>query len=224
MLRACILETSVIQKNSTHSQSTDDIEEGFPKDLNANAVILDVPKPWLALESALNTMDQSQKCRICTFSPCIEQVQNTVVFAYQNWGSRVREMSTVEFGVKDHNVKNKTVPHADLGLTMEQSRDILKLKEGDGVAVSPSGVIFTEEVVVNVGGDQKKAKIEGDSQQSMDTSVLENNDTKKMHSSLKFNTLVTAQKCYGHTGYLTFFSIVPEQVLPKNYESLPKSR
>jgi len=197
-------------KNSTLDQCTENIEEGFPAGLNANAVILDVPKPWLALESAMTTMDQTQNCRICTFSPCIEQVQNTVVFAYQKWGDRVREMSTIEFGVKDHNVKTKTAPFADLGLTVEQNREIVKLREGEFCNATPSGALSTTEVTVAVPPNQKRSR----SNVMSDGSREEVTEIKKLETELKYNTLVTAQKCYGHTGYLTFFSIVPERVLP----------
>ena len=140
------------------------IENGFPKNTNANAVILDVPKPWLALKSAYNSMDKTKTCRFCTFSPCIEQVQKAVYFAYQHFKSLVREMKTVEFNVKSANVRRMDLKYADLGFDDSQKENFF----GDG--------------------DENKKYGE---------------DYVHLYSQ-------TGQKVYGHTGYLTFFSVIPD--------------
>lgn len=59
--------------------------------INASAVFLDLPSPWLAVPLLEGHLDRTQQARICCFSPCIEQVIKTVQ-ALQKSGFRNIEM------------------------------------------------------------------------------------------------------------------------------------
>jgi len=52
-------------------------KDGFGDDMVAklDAVFLDMPQPWLALETSKRALRIDRMCRFCSFSPCIEQVQ-----------------------------------------------------------------------------------------------------------------------------------------------------
>ncbi|KAJ3632109.1 hypothetical protein Zmor_022090 [Zophobas morio] len=59
-------------------QHRDVVAEGFGQDLleKADAVFLDLPTPWLAIEHVIGVFRKSGG-RFCGFSPCVEQVQKT---------------------------------------------------------------------------------------------------------------------------------------------------
>jgi len=256
-----------VNKNSSQStEILDAPEAGFPENTEANAVILDVPKPELALEGAYNTMKKTEKMRFCSFSPCIEQVQKTVYAAYQLWGDRVREMSSIEFGMKNHNIKNMKSKMADLGLDEAQKDSLLGLDDSIGVQHRPTGYLETYEVILDerkesyrkgepkFTGKKSKPSENGESVESStklaameaarqkneenkgktdengekwkkNLRVLENGDeihmrAKKMKLTTIESSYTTAvctppTRVYGHTGYLTFFSLIPETALPE---------
>jgi len=55
----------------------DACKDGFGDDMvsKLDAVFLDLPQPWQALEAAKRALKTDRLCRFCSFSPCIEQVQ-----------------------------------------------------------------------------------------------------------------------------------------------------
>lgn len=91
----------------------DVVENGFGEELNnsADAVFLDLPHPWLAVESAVKAI-KSNGGRFCSFSPCIEQVQRTcenlrkVGFV---------DINTVECLQKEFSVGYRNLPVAEFG-------------------------------------------------------------------------------------------------------------
>lgn len=57
--------------------------EGLGVEGVADAVFLDLPKPWEALPHALSAV-RITGGRICSFSPCIEQVSQGLIFFMEN--------------------------------------------------------------------------------------------------------------------------------------------
>ncbi|KAL8951184.1 MAG: hypothetical protein Q9222_002814 [Ikaeria aurantiellina] len=98
-------------------------EDGFsvhtasPPSINASAVFLDLPAPWLALRhlnrGPLSPLDQSRSVQLCTFSPCIEQVQRTVA-ALRSLGWLEIEM--VEIAARRLEVRRERVGLQEEGL------------------------------------------------------------------------------------------------------------
>lgn len=95
--------------------------EGFGDNLQhkADAVFLDLPHPWLAIEHAVKTLKKSGG-KLCSFSPCIEQVQQTC-FTLETAG--FVDIKTYESLQRELTVSYKNVPHLNL--------DCLKRKVGN---------------------------------------------------------------------------------------------
>ncbi|KAF9438657.1 tRNA (adenine-N(1)-)-methyltransferase catalytic subunit trm61 [Entomortierella beljakovae] len=65
-------------KNYITLQCRDVCKEGFGLENKVDAVFLDLPAPWEAVVSAKKAFKQNKIGKICTFSPCIEQISKTV--------------------------------------------------------------------------------------------------------------------------------------------------
>uniref|UniRef100_S4P6V9 tRNA (adenine(58)-N(1))-methyltransferase catalytic subunit TRMT61A n=2 Tax=Pararge aegeria TaxID=116150 RepID=S4P6V9_9NEOP len=90
----------------------DVLAEGFGDDLKekADAVFLDLPKPWTGVPHAVAAI-KNDGGRFCSFSPCIEQVQRTCLTLEQQG---FQDISTMEVLQSEIKVSRKTVPVRDL--------------------------------------------------------------------------------------------------------------
>jgi tRNA (adenine57-N1/adenine58-N1)-methyltransferase len=89
--------------------------------LQANAVFLDLPAPWLALphlsrSSSTSPLNPKTTTHICTFSPCIEQVQRTV--------EKLRELGWVEIHMFEVSHKRVDVRRELISLDYEGLRGV----------------------------------------------------------------------------------------------------
>ncbi|KAK0074641.1 hypothetical protein PV325_008084 [Microctonus aethiopoides] len=104
--------------------------EGFGDELQhkADAVFLDLPHPWLAIEHAVKTLKKSGG-KLCSFSPCIEQVQQTC-FTLETAG--FVDIRTYECLQRELTVSYKNVPHLNLDcLKRKHSSDEVLPKKSD---------------------------------------------------------------------------------------------
>ncbi|XP_031136268.1 tRNA (adenine(58)-N(1))-methyltransferase catalytic subunit TRMT61A isoform X1 [Sander lucioperca] len=92
-------------------RNQDVCKDGFGVTGVADAVFLDIPSPWEAVRHAKAAM-KKQGGRVCSFSPCIEQVQRTCE-ALVDQG--FEEISTVEILLRIHDVRTVSLPLPDFG-------------------------------------------------------------------------------------------------------------
>ena len=110
--------------------------------VKASAIFLDLPAPWLALKHLTREMpdsplDQSAAVHLCTFSPCIEQIQKTITTMRQyGW----LEIEMVEIAAKRIEVRRERVGLQEEGLrgvndspaTVDEA--LTRLREVEGVS------------------------------------------------------------------------------------------
>lgn len=92
-------------------RNQDVCRDGFGVSGVADAVFLDIPSPWEAVQHAKAAMKR-QGGRLCSFSPCIEQVQRTCeALADQGF----EEINTLEILLRVHDVRTVSLPLPDFG-------------------------------------------------------------------------------------------------------------
>ncbi|RAL12767.1 tRNA 1-methyladenosine methyltransferase subunit GCD14 [Aspergillus homomorphus CBS 101889] len=102
----------------------------------ANAVFLDLPAPWLALRhlvrhppsGAESPLDPTSPVYLCTFSPCLEQVQRTV--------SVLRQLSWLDISMVEVNNHRIDVKREKVGLEFEKVRGAVVFPKSVEEAVS----------------------------------------------------------------------------------------
>jgi tRNA (adenine57-N1/adenine58-N1)-methyltransferase catalytic subunit len=105
---------------------------GTVPDGAADAVLLDVPNPWKAIENANRVLKPSG--RICTYSPCIEQVQKTYK-VLQDFG--FRSIKTIEVRLRNFCVKTDEV--AVPGFQATESKKIEDSSASTAIPSAPLG-------------------------------------------------------------------------------------
>ncbi|XP_061115658.1 tRNA (adenine(58)-N(1))-methyltransferase catalytic subunit TRMT61A [Conger conger] len=107
-------------------------KEGFGVSGVADAVFLDIPSPWEAIGHAKAAMKR-RGGRVCSFSPCIEQVQRTcAALAEQDFG----EICTLEVLLRVFDVRAITLALPDLGQEDPLQADLETPSEGGAPATT----------------------------------------------------------------------------------------
>ncbi|PWN41559.1 GCD14-domain-containing protein [Ceraceosorus guamensis] len=102
-------------------------KDGFGLTGVADAIFLDLPAPWEALESAAQTLRLDRLGRICTFSPCIEQVLKTAEgLRAGGW----TDIETFETSVRIHDSLSTPLvaPMLDVSQAVERINRQLRVK------------------------------------------------------------------------------------------------
>ncbi|XP_018016330.1 tRNA (adenine(58)-N(1))-methyltransferase catalytic subunit TRMT61A [Hyalella azteca] len=180
---------------------------GWPVTEVADAVFLDLPRPWLALPHAVNAVKLNGG-RICSFSPCIEQVSRTCELM-RSLG--LQNVTTLEVLTRELQVLHSDMPVIDITPDDRPNLKELEMSAGESDAKRP----------------KLSADIESSQEGSEDCNVTESEKsdlsaialTKEVPSPIfngegrtKSKSILSAYPKLtqaGHTGYLTFCIVPP---------------
>lgn len=152
--------------------------DGFDVNAAVDAVFLDLPSPWNAISFAEKAIKIGGG-RICSFSPCIEQVQKTCAVLQKNGFKNIK---TMECLLRTYDVRTIHLPKMDIEETaLESSYQAVSCSTG-------STQDFTSGKL-----NKKSGSVNGN---------------QKLESEC-FLACVSPMQTVGHTGLLTFASLPP---------------
>ncbi|KAI9302600.1 tRNA methyltransferase complex GCD14 subunit-domain-containing protein [Cunninghamella echinulata] len=161
-------------------------KDGFGMKDTVNAVFLDLPAPWEAIASAKEAFKQHRTGKICTFSPCIEQVARSVIALNENG---FVDITMFECLFREHD----TQPVYKISF----QEAIRQAKEKKMIANNNNN-----NTNIDQGEQQKDNSVGGKRKLDSDDSVEE-----VIEKILVSRTRVEAR---GHTSYLTFATFLPD--------------
>lgn len=160
--------------------------EGFPESLagSVDGVFLDLPQPWLAIPSVVRSLRSDGL--VCSFSPCIEQVQRTCEVLAKE---RFADIRTFEVLVRSYEVR-----HENLSTGFDFSEQTLPK---DAAKSPPHKRQRAGE------GDDSKERAEDD---AVDRRNGASNPNPKSQPRQSRGPVIARPypETKGHTGYLTF--------------------
>lgn len=169
--------------------------DGFPEEYigKADAVFLDLPMPWLVIGSAAACLRPDGM--VCSFSPCIEQVQRTCDALNSNG---FKDIQTMEILLREHQiVKEGLLSTIDLMYIQQGRRAKAATKNAEGPPEKKKVKLSEDADNHSNANGTNSEKQEGHA-----TGKEEANNKKKKPEKELMSKPVFAAK--GHTGYLTF--------------------
>lgn len=178
--------------------------EGLGVEGVADAVFLDLPKPWEALPHAVSAI-KTDGGRICSFSPCIEQVCR----ACETMSALgLREITTMECLAREFQVKYINLPvipdSKDVDLEADKKTEKFKKIKLDNEVTDNAEMSAELSTTDEMLGEETS----NENHEAKSTVSARPNLSKK-YKEVKFLSGITNLKMPGHTGYLTFATVPP---------------
>ncbi|KAJ3105799.1 tRNA (adenine(58)-N(1))-methyltransferase catalytic subunit trmt61a [Phlyctochytrium bullatum] len=199
--------------------------EGFGLEDIADAVFLDLPSPWEAVGAAKKALKRGKVGKLCSFSPCIEQVQKTVdtLIEHGFFDVSMFEVLTRPFDIKRHYFAPLVKP------AHKKLRENLAKKAGkkasDETAQGDEDEMVQDEPEEETGKastsgkrksdddgpkDTKRPKTESTDANGEDEGGDQESPEKPAEASAEciYISKVSAAKVRGHTSYLVFANVL----------------
>jgi len=171
---------------------------GFDMTDAADAVFLDIPAPWDAIKHAKRALKKDRVTRICSFSPCMEQVQAACKALKDNGFT---EVVTYECLAKNLDVITANLPKAELGWGEEKDEYYDYIAEECWTSCRPSDSAD--------GLDDSSSMDSSPAPNSKSSAPLPFNADKKKSSHFSCKSTNVPVVTPGHTGFLTFATLFP---------------
>lgn len=200
-------------------------KDGFTVIDTVDALFLDIPAPWEAVEHATKALRKDRTTRICCFSPCMEQVLRTVT-ALNDAGFTDITMYETLLRPQDVTQTPALQPIGQVSEKLkkaERKREEKRLRQialgrnrtndhGSKRKREPSGEADEDPVGADVSLDTKRVKTDGEDETVRDEPVFledANHDNSEPTNVAKMTVSKAYSEVRGHTSYLTFACLVP---------------
>ncbi|KAI0064087.1 tRNA methyltransferase complex GCD14 subunit [Artomyces pyxidatus] len=196
-------------------------KDGFAVADAADAVFLDLPSPWEAVEHAKRALRKDRTTRICCFSPCIEQVLRTVSALNDSGFTDVTMYETL---LRPHEV-NAIPALTPIGAVSDKLKEAARVREEKRLRqIANARAKRKRDDPVPEEGGVKKAKTEerdeggvnpdGGAEVDVDVEMplaVPDPDADAAPPSPPALQVVSkvVQEVRGHTSYLTFARLLP---------------
>ncbi|KAJ1658110.1 tRNA (adenine-N(1)-)-methyltransferase catalytic subunit trm61 [Dispira simplex] len=198
-------------------QHRDVCKDGFGITNKVHAVFLDLPAPWEVVASARVAFQQNTVGRLCSFSPCIEQVDRTCKALTEEGFSNITMFEVLS---RPHELRQTPLPSIQTAIARHQNQRECK-------TIAAAQRYSTES---NAQGQSssaetshRKRKLEIDEGDNNLVAMTDNSPTppESGRVNLTLRPLTTEElnyqyvtktpaECRGHTSYLTFATWVPQ--------------
>ncbi|KAJ3414497.1 tRNA (adenine(58)-N(1))-methyltransferase catalytic subunit trmt61a [Chytridiales sp. JEL 0842] len=182
-------------------------KNGFGLEAVADAVFLDLPSPWEAVEAAKAALKKNKVGRVCTFSPCIEQVQRTCATLAELGFFDIRMFESLQ---RPHEIKqfqSRPTPRRRVQIPKAKSETTNGTPTTEGGALGKRKAEDEGGPVETVNGSTQEEQVEGVSRQSFKEVSLPTKVEPESKELLTVSRVVAEVK--GHTSYLVFASVIP---------------
>lgn len=190
--------------NNVQVHHRDLLADGFPVENYADAIFLDLPRPDQAIHHAAAALKKTGG-RLCSFSPCIEQVQRTCEKLHEV-NSGFSEIETIEIVQRSHNVKRVNIAITNLGSSKDGD-------DGDTGSYDQTERLPVGEVILRTDASASDRGLPSKRSRMSDSKRQDNGDNNSKPPppavtkyAFSCRTCVSPREIYGHTGYLTFAS------------------
>ncbi|XP_027202489.2 tRNA methyltransferase 61 [Dermatophagoides pteronyssinus] len=178
--------------------------------IKVDAVFLDLPNPWEAIESAQNVMKNGAK--ICCFSPCIEQVQRSCQMLTR---LNFSDIETIECVLRPYELRKASYEKLKLNQQFETSNG-LSADPQESMNVDDGDHHHNRDNDNTINGMNKKIRTseddnndndnEEEEEKNSDSKIMEKDVNKNNDNGTTINYWVTYMntEITGHSGFLTF--------------------